>query len=86
MNINDWAFYLNDNQVNEKIESYRINLIKINKDINSEEILKVYFKIITNNSINNRAKLYYIMEFENLLIKSRIRNVEDVKRFSESLF
>lgn len=86
MNINEWAFYLNDNQVNEKIESYRINLIKINKDINSEEILKVYFKINTNNSINNRAKLYYIMEFENLLIKSRIRNVEDVKRFSESLF
>lgn len=86
MNINDWAIYLNDEQVNKGIKRYEVDLLKLNEEIDSKEIIEVYLKITNNKELNNRAQLFYIMKFEDLLIKSRIRDTEGVVKFKNSLF
>ncbi|MCB2297776.1 hypothetical protein [Clostridium tagluense] len=86
VNINDWQILLTDEQVNNNIKNYKSNFLETNETISSREINEVYNTIVSNSSLSNRAKLFYLQQFENFLIHSRIQTDEGVIAYKNSLF
>lgn len=86
MKISEWSIFLTDEQVNTSIKKFFERSVIASNPINSHEILELYNKIVNNNDINNRAKLFYLDQFEDLIIKSKITTTEDIIKFKDSLF
>lgn len=86
MKISEWSLFLTDEQVNTSIEKFFERPIIISNPINSHEMLELYTKIINNDDINNRSKLFYLDQFEDLIIDSRITTTEDLIKYRDSLF
>lgn len=86
MKISEWAIEKTDAEVEEIIKSYKTDIYNCIDDISKDEVKKVYDKIVNNNNINNRAKLFYLMQFEDLIINSRIRTNDNVIDYKNNLF
>lgn len=86
MKISEWKFLCTDEQVDTFIEKFFERPIIASNPIDQHEMLEVYNKIVKNNDLNNRAKLFYLEKLEDLIIKSRIRTTEDIIKFKDSLF
>lgn len=86
MKISEWGNFLTDEQVNASIEKFFERPIIASNPINSREMLALYTKIVNNKDINNRSKLFYLDQLEDLIINSRITTTEDLIRHKDSLF
>lgn len=83
ININDWGQPLTDSQVSGLLKDYRVNQ---SGDISCNTIGDICNSIINNPNLSDRAKLFYLDDFENRIIKSRIQTDEDALKFLNSLF
>lgn len=86
MKINEWEFGKTDEEVEKNIKSYKTDIYNYIEDVSKDEVKNVYDKIVNNNNINNRAKLFYLMQFEDLVIMSKIRTTNDVINYKNNLF
>lgn len=85
ININEWGFLLSDEQVENSIINHKTNIYKCSGSISQSIINELYNTIVANDSLCNRAKLYYLDYFEDLLIKSRIHTDKEVIDYINSL-
>ena len=85
VNINDWEILLSNEKVIYIVQNFKNELLKCKESISANEIDELYNTIVSNSSLSDRAKLYYLENFQNLLIKSRIRTDEGVIAYKNSL-
>jgi hypothetical protein len=85
MDINNWGTLFTDEQVTNIIQNYKDDLLQFNGDISANVINEVYNTIINNSHLTNRAKLFYLQDFENMLIESRIRTDKNAIDYMNSL-
>lgn len=83
ININDWKPFFTDSQVSALLKNYRINHAN---DINLNIIKEIYNRIVNNQNLSDRAKLFYLDDFENHIIMSHIQTDDDALKFLNSLF
>jgi hypothetical protein len=85
ININEWGDFLSDEEVDNSIINHKTNIYKCSGSISQSIISELYNTIVAHASLSNRAKLFYLDHFEDLLIKSRIHTDNEVINYKNSL-
>ena len=86
MKISEWGILYTDEQVDKFITQFLSRPFLVEYPYNSNETFELYKKITGSENINNRSKLFYLEQFEDLIIKGRITTIKDIIKYKDSLF